>query len=215
MTTGPAAPLRQDAARNRERLLAAAQQVFAERGLTAGVEEVARVAGVGMGTLYRRFPTKEALVEALVDALRRRLFAVAEAAVQTPDGRGLEHYLEASAALQAANHGYLARLWSYDDEDRTVVAHRRVVGRLLRDAQAHGRVRPELCETDVTMLLWSIRGVIETTARTAPDAWRRHLELLLAAMRPTGDPLTARPLTTAQARRAGRDRVDAARRTGR
>src|ERR1700685_427020 len=85
--------LRRDAAEHREPLLDAATQVFASQGLNASVEEIARVAGVGMGTLYRRFPTKEALIEELV---RQQLVDVIDAgdtAKRLPDGVGLEAFL--------------------------------------------------------------------------------------------------------------------------
>src|ERR1039458_10622740 len=90
-------PLRSDAAKNRERLLTAAGQVFEEKGLEASVADVARVAGVGMGTLYRRFPSKEALIDALVSEVLEATIAMAREAAAWPDGSGLEHFLEASS----------------------------------------------------------------------------------------------------------------------
>src|ERR1700712_3398065 len=92
----PPRPLRRDAAENRARILLAAGRVFDARGLDAGVEEIAREAGVGMGTLYRRFPTKDALIEALVRDLLEAIIAIADDAAAQPDGEGLEHFLEAA-----------------------------------------------------------------------------------------------------------------------
>ena len=80
MTTVSERPLRRDAAENRRRLLDAATEVFSAHGLDGSVEEVARVAGVGMGTLYRRFPTKQDLIDTLVGDMRRELAALAQAA---------------------------------------------------------------------------------------------------------------------------------------
>ena len=110
--TEVARPLRKDAAENRERLLQAAAQVFAEQGLEASVEEVARVAGVGMGTLYRRFPTKEALIAELVAQLQQEFIDDARRAMQVPDGFGLETFLHDAARRQASHRGCLPRLWN-------------------------------------------------------------------------------------------------------
>src|SRR5258708_38916566 len=92
--------MRSDALKNRERLLVAAGQVFEEKGLQASVADVARVAGVGMGTLYRRFPSKEALIDALVTEVLEATIVMAEDAATMPDGTGLEHFLQASTAYQ-------------------------------------------------------------------------------------------------------------------
>src|SRR5271156_373221 len=86
-------PLRQDAARNRDRLLAAAAEVFDAQGLDASVTDIARVAGVGIGTLYRRFPTKEALIDALVHDVLDATIQMARDASVAADGTGLEQFL--------------------------------------------------------------------------------------------------------------------------
>ena len=189
-------PLRSDAVRNRRRLLEAAGRVFEEKGLDASVADVARVAGVGMGTLYRRFPSKEALIEALVTEVLEATIAMARGAAAWPDGSGLEHFLVASSAYQAEHLGCLPKLW-HSDHDLMQTA-RRLIDGLLSDAQAHHRVRSDLTSTDINLVMWSIRGVLETTRANAPDAWRRHLELLIAGMRPTDAKLGHRPLTRVQ-----------------
>src|ERR687886_977397 len=101
----PAArPLRADAARNRDRVLRAARDAFAEAGLEVGVEEIARRAGVGKGTLYRRFPTKEALVRAIFDGGLDELERAARDAAGARDaGDGFRAFLAAAARMQAAN----------------------------------------------------------------------------------------------------------------
>jgi AcrR family transcriptional regulator len=191
-------PLRRDAAVNRARLLDAAAAVFGDRGIDASVEEIARVAGVGVGTLYRRFPTKDALISALVRDVLDTMLGYAEAARSEPDGGGLEAFLEASSAYQAAHRGCLPRLWNIGAERALAGRVRRAVAALLEDAKRHGRARKELTNTDVTMVMWSIRGVIETTKGAAPDAWRRHLDVLIAGLRPAAQPLTHEPLTQRQ-----------------
>jgi AcrR family transcriptional regulator len=189
-------PLRRDAARNRDRLLAAAGRVFAEQGLEAGVADIARAAGVGMGTLYRRFPTKDALIDALVQDILEAIIEMASGALAEPDGVGLEHFLLQSSAYQAEHRGCLPRLWS--TEHALIHNARTLIARLLKEAKDHGRVRDDLTNTDVTVILWSIRGILEATGDLAPDAWQRHLELLIAGMRPTGHDLVHRPLSQPQ-----------------
>jgi AcrR family transcriptional regulator len=188
--------MRSDAQKNRERLLVAAGQVFEEKGLEASVADVARAAGVGMGTLYRRFPSKEALIEALVTEVLEATIAMAQEAAARPDGSGLEHFLRASSAYQAEHLGCLPKLWSSDHH--LVGTARGLIAELLADAQTHGRIRLDLKSTDVSLVLWSIRGVLETTGSNAPEAWRRHLDLLVAGMRPSEAELDHRPLSHEQ-----------------
>ncbi len=189
-------PMRSDALKNRERLLVAAGHVFEEKGLEASVADVARAAGVGMGTLYRRFPSKEALIEALVTEVLEATIAMAEDAATLPDGTGLEHFLQASSAYQAEHLGCLPKLWQSDHH--LVRTARTLIAELLADAQAHGRVRLDLESTDVSLVLWSIRGVLETTGSNAPGAWKRHLDLVVAGMRPSEAELAHRPLSQNQ-----------------
>ena len=200
-------PLRRDAAENRKKVLHAASRVFAEHGLDGSVEEVARVAGVGMGTLYRRFPTKQALIDELVGEARSGLLVRAKAAAELPDGTGLEALLLSAGQLQADQLGCLHQLWNQSDaEFEALREFRGILAQLLVVAQRHGRIRDDVTRTDISIILWSIRGVIETTRGTAPNAWRRHLELLVAGLRPVADgpfasPLRERPLSEAGARR--------------
>jgi AcrR family transcriptional regulator len=188
--------MRSDALKNRERLLVAAGQVFEEKGLEASVADVARVAGVGMGTLYRRFASKDALIEALVSEVLEATIAMAREAAGWPDGTGLEHFLEASSSYQAEHLGCLPKLWSTDHH--LITTARDLIAGLLSDAQAHGRVRPDLTSTDLSLVMWSMRGVLETTRTNAPEAWRRHLGLLIAGMRPAEGALPHRPLSQNQ-----------------
>jgi AcrR family transcriptional regulator len=197
-TLGEQRVLRRDAAENRELLLAAAARVFAAQGLGACVEEIARTAGVGIGTLYRRFPNKEALIAELVQDVLERMSALAAAATEIPDGGGLESFLEAASSYQAEHRGCLPRLWNTAADNEALVQVRQTIASLLADAKRHDRVREELTSTDVTMVMWSIRGVIETTRDTAPDAWRRHLAILVAGLRPAAEPLHHKPMTRAQ-----------------
>jgi AcrR family transcriptional regulator len=189
-------PLRRDAAQNRDRLLAAASEVFAAQGLEASVADIARAAGVGMGTLYRRFPTKDALIDALVHEVLDAMIAMATTALEEPDGAGLEHFLEASSAYQAEHRACLPRLWT---ADHTMVrTARALITSLLDDAKLHQRVRKDITTTDLTVVMWSIRGILETTREVALDSWQRHLEILIAGMRPSEEPLRHPPIGQAQ-----------------
>jgi AcrR family transcriptional regulator len=172
----------------------------------AGVEQVARVAGVGMGTLYRRFPSKQALIDELISSMRSKLLDVAQRAAARTDGTGLEHLLVDCGQLQAAHLGCLRQLWAQSETGmKAIEEFRRLTPVLLQSAQQYGRIRPEITHSDVSMVLWSVSAIIDTTATTAPQAWRRHLELLIAGLRPvTATHLAAdlreRPMTSMQAR---------------
>ncbi|MBF6619037.1 MAG: TetR/AcrR family transcriptional regulator [Patulibacter sp.] len=187
-------PMRRDAARNRERLLDAAAEVFAESGLQGTVEDVARVAGVGMGTLYRRFPTKEALIDALVSAILDDILRDARVARDAADGQGLRDFLVAVGERQAHRHGQLPRIWGAERHAEPTRKIQAEIAALLADAQEHGRVRADAVPADIFAAIWSLRGVTESTRGVAPDAWRRHLEILLAGLEPSHAPLTYEPL---------------------
>jgi AcrR family transcriptional regulator len=195
-SSATARPLRRDAARNRDLLLDAANRVFAEQGLEAGVADIAREAGVGMGTLYRRFATKDALIEALVSDVLHAMIIMATAALEQPDGAGLEHFLLQSSDYQARHRGCLPRLWSTEHE--LVRSARALIAKLLQEAKDHGRVRSDLTTTDLTIIMWSIRGVLEATGDLAPEVSRRHLELLIAGMRPDERTFAAPPVPQSQ-----------------
>jgi AcrR family transcriptional regulator len=197
MMSAPVAdrPLRRDAEQNRQRLLDAAAGVFAEHGLEASVEEIARAAGVGMGTLYRRFPTKDALIDALVHEVLSTTLGIAKEGAGRPDGTGLEYFLEAASAYQAAHRGCLPRLWNAGPGHHLVQEIRRLIDAMLAEAKRHGRIRDEITGVDVTVALWAIRGIIETTQSLAPEAWQRHLDVYIAGLRPAAEPLPDRVLS--------------------
>src|SRR4029079_15919418 len=99
-------PLRRDAELNRQRIVEAAREAFAEVGIDAPMEEVARRAGVGMGTVYRRFPAKEDLIDAVFEEALADVEAIATEALQVPDAwTGFRLYIERTMELNAANRG--------------------------------------------------------------------------------------------------------------
>jgi AcrR family transcriptional regulator len=210
-STSVATPLRRDAAENRRRVLAAAQQVFGLQGLDASVDDVARVAGVGMGTVYRRFPTKDVLIAELVRQLLSEVADDARRALEAADGQGLESFLTATARRMACSRGLLPRMWGGEDDQPLVLEIRRLIAELVLDAQRHGQIRDDASPHDVNLVLWSLRGVIETTGSVVPDAWRRHVAIVIAGLRPSATPLSHPPLTSRQLHRVttkSRDDVD-------
>ena len=103
--------------------------------------------------------------------------------------------MEASSAYQAEHVGCLPRLWNTDHE--MVKTARQLIARLLVDAKKHARIRHDLTSTDLSLAMFSLLGVLETTLPVAPDAWRRHLDLLIAGMRPAVSDLPHRALSPA------------------
>ena len=176
-------PLRRDAAANRERVLAAAAEVFHEQGLAAGMEDVAARAGVGVGTVYRRFPSREALLEALLDGLLDDWLRIAEDALRQPDGRGLAAFLRDVGELQSTPRGAVMRLWrSSAVQGKRDAVHDRMRA-LVADAQRAGTCRDDVTVDDLVGVLVALRALRETRVGIEPD-WRRHLDLCLAGLRP-------------------------------
>jgi AcrR family transcriptional regulator len=200
--------LRRDAAANRERILDAARRLFAEQGLEASMDEVARAACVGPATLYRRFPTKEALIDAILGDLIDRFYAFAEEALEQEDAfAGLERLLERSILLQIENRAFLdVLLLGVLDEPRMAEARKRVrplMAQVISRAQEQGTLRADYAPADLTVLLWELGRVVETIGVCGSDLWRRYLALALDGLRAEA----ARPLphpapTSAQMDRA-------------
>ncbi|UZG52696.1 TetR/AcrR family transcriptional regulator [Rhodococcus opacus] len=186
--------LRRDAAENRQRLLDAAAAVFSARGLDVGVDEIARVAGVGIGTLYRRFPTKDALISELVRQVLEDFLALARDAASAPEGAGLEQVLYGSGAILASNRGCLSRMWN--DDQTTVLRneYRRILFELLTQAKQHGRIREDATDADLDLIFWSLRGVVATTRGVTDTGWRRILAVMIAGLRPGAERLDAAPM---------------------
>lgn len=211
MSVTEARPLRSDAERNRVRLLACALEAFTEVGIDASVDEIARRARVGVGTLYRRFPTKQALLDALADGLIDHIAELADTALAEPEGTGFEHYVTSFAQLVARYGPALPPILG--GEACAVRLKREVetrVRRLMTAACAAGRLRADATYADLVVCIWSLAAAVESTRDVAPDAWKRHLAILLAGLRPPagGGKLPGTALTHAQL-----DRATALRRT--
>ena len=190
--------LRKDAERNRQKILAAAGEVFTERGLQATLDDVARQAGVGVGTVYRRFPDKEALVEALFTERLDTLVGYAEQGLAEPDPwTGLVFLLEHAATVIAGDRGLRQILmFATYGRDRVDQARQRllpVVLKLVQRAQEAGQVRADLRPTDVPLIEFMLSMAAEYAGQVRPELWRRYLALILDALRPARTGTTALP----------------------
>jgi AcrR family transcriptional regulator len=197
---------RRHAQRNHEQLVAAARDVFAERGVEAPLEAIARRAGVGIGTLYRHFSTREALVEAIFERRIGDLVAVADAAAAEPDGwRAFVGFLERTVELQAGDRVLKEIVMRYPPQPGRLASAREDMRRrfehVLDRARAEGGLRADFTFSDLALLLWSFAPVIDATAEVAPDAWRRHLRLLVDGLRAdAATPRAEPPLTDGELR---------------
>ncbi|MFH9178160.1 TetR/AcrR family transcriptional regulator [Streptomyces albogriseolus] len=200
----PAPPrLRRDARRNRERLVVAAHAVFAEQGLEAPLDVIARRAGVGNATLYRHFPTRAALVDAVFRDQLTGTMEAGERARRAPDAwAGLAGYLDAVFVTLAADRGtndlMTTRLPDVETLGAVHAHNRETVDVLLERARAQGSVRADVTTEDLLFALAALgRAVPPLAVAAGPDAWRRPLALFLEGLRgPGGEPrpLPGRPL---------------------
>jgi AcrR family transcriptional regulator len=184
MTAVEDRPLRADAARNVERILRAARDVYAELGPDAPVEAVARSAGVGERTLYRRFPTKADLIRAALDqSIAEDLTPAIQEACRAQDPlHGLAQLLEAAISLGAREHHLLnaahrAGSLTPDISSSLDVA----LNDLVRRGQQTGRVRADLVTDDLPRLIAMLYSVL-STMDSASDGWRRYVALILDAI---------------------------------
>jgi AcrR family transcriptional regulator len=185
-TQTAAKPVRADKARNRERILVAARDAFGTRGIETQMDDVAAGAGVGVGTVYRHFPTKEALMGELV---RQKFELILEHAREGLEADGepfevfaavLRRNCETTAGDAAAQHALMGagdEVWAYA---QPTVDELHVVTQVLIDrAQAAGTMRPDFSSADMPMVMC---GVSASMAHGGWD-WRRHLEILLDGLR--------------------------------
>uniref|UniRef100_UPI003D7C3D61 TetR/AcrR family transcriptional regulator n=1 Tax=Kineococcus sp. SYSU DK005 TaxID=3383126 RepID=UPI003D7C3D61 len=193
-TRGPddeARPLRRDAELNRRRILRAARLVFAERGLAATLDDVAHRADLGVGTVYRRFADKGALVEALFEERIRELVELAEAAATAPDPwTGLVSYLESSSERMAQDRGLREAVLTGEHGRAGVALARSQLAPRLRAlverAHASGELRADVTATDLVAALKSIQVAGDLGGPDHPHYWRRHLAVYLDGLRTGG-----------------------------
>jgi AcrR family transcriptional regulator len=186
-------PLRADAQRNLERVLDAAAGLFAERGCDVSVDEIAHRAGVGHATVFRRFPTKDDLIAAVVSKQIHELVAHVEAALEEPDaGEAFRGFVWHAGELHARNRGLYEGFSRCVDLREVAEAKAELNGlieQLIERAQATGAVRPDIAADDVSTLVGSaIHGAVDSPDR---ELWRRYVEVVLDGLRPPVERLTA------------------------
>jgi AcrR family transcriptional regulator len=192
-TRGP----RSDATRNQRLVLDAALAVVAEHGVEASMDEIATRAGVGVGTVYRHFPGKDALIEELVRLAVTDLVAAGEKALLRTDGRGLEIFLRAVGQSFAGHRRYASLLLGETDTDCASTVRRQIAA-LFEAARQADTIGPDVRLGDVMVLIWGMRGVVEVTGTIAPDAWKRYLDIHLIGLQQPGRISAVRAITQAQ-----------------
>lgn len=197
-------PLRSDARRNRAALVASARELFAREGVDVPVEEITHHAGLGMGTLYRHFPTKDDLIDAVLeDAFAGIVRLAEEAAVADDAWAGFTGFLQGALDLHSQNRGVKDMLAIRQHGSRHAAAMRRRMRPLFRQmierAHEQGTLRKDFTTEDMPLVFWSAMRVIETTAKVAPDVWRRYLAFMLDGLRAgAATPLPTPSLTGSQ-----------------
>ena len=184
--------LRADAARNKERIVAAAATVFAERGLDASTAEIAHLAGVGEATLFRRFPSKDDLIDAIVESRMEEVLELARRAAEDDDsGAALERFMHQVIQSFSRDKGFFEaagdRCFTDPRLDDLRQRSLEAMATLLRRAQKAGAVRTDLSASDLTFLVGS---AAHATSVPVPglrdDLWKRYLRVILDGMRPEG-----------------------------
>ena len=192
-------PLRRDAELNLVRIMEAARDVFAESGYDGSMEQIAVKADVGIGTLYRRFPHKEDLFNAVTDLAKERTINIGEEVLaEVAPGDALPEFLRRCIATPSCWRVTTTRPpWSESSGVNSVLKQiAPMVERVLQQSQHAGTVRHDIVFSDVILALMSVRAVADVCGVEAPMAPRRFLELVLDGLRP-GE---SGPLTPAMSR---------------
>jgi AcrR family transcriptional regulator len=189
-TVGSDRTLRADARRNREAIIAAAKKLFADEGLDAQMPDVARIAKVGVGTVYRHFPTKDELVAALVAERFERLAEKAHEGVDAEDAwEGLGAFIRFSAQIQADDRGLCEVMGSRPE---VMDAAARDVGLpalcelLVERAQRSGQLRHDLTWEDIPMIACGLGRITQAAVGPAAGRWPRLVEIILDGLRRPG-----------------------------
>jgi AcrR family transcriptional regulator len=192
---------RSDARRNRARIVAAAGAVFAEQGVDASLDRVIERAGVGVGTLYRHFPRREALVDALFEERADDVVAALEAALESGEAAvAFERFVAVLVTLQRGDRVLKELLTRYPPDEPLASRLRgrieRLSERLLERAREQGLLRADFTRGDLALLVWSLGPVLEATSEVAPEAWRRHLGFVIDGLSPrAASPAPVPPLS--------------------
>jgi AcrR family transcriptional regulator len=181
-------PLRRDAERNRQRILEAARVVFAERGLGGSHDDIAREAGVGVGTVYRRFHDKEQLIDALFEERIEEIADVARAAADHPDPwEALVGFLMRTQELVSKDRALKEIVLGGARGAERAVAARSLIAPLavqvLQRAKDAGVVRGDIELTDLPLIQLAVGTIAESSRDVAPDVWRRMMMVVVDGLR--------------------------------
>ena len=181
--TNPEKPLRRDAERNRQRILDAARELFAEEGLGVTLNDVAHHAGVGVGTVYRRFPDKAQLIDELFEQRLDDIVGLASRALDEPDAwQGLKGFLQRMLELQSNDRGVKDLITaSTDGLDRVAQIRSRLLPiglELVRRAREAGQIRPDVAAPDLPIIQLMLSTLIDASRDVSPDLWRRYLGII-------------------------------------
>lgn len=181
-------PLRKDAERNRERILDAARELFAQRGLGVTLNEIAHHAGVGVGTVYRRFPDKAQLIEGLFEQRVAEIVALADRALANPDPwDGLVDFIERALEAQASDRAFkeivLAGPEGLERVNRIRAQMLPRMTNLVARAQDAGQLRADVVPQDIPLTQLMIGTIIDCARDVQPDLWRRFFAIYLRGLR--------------------------------
>ncbi len=183
----PDKPLRRDAERNRQRILDAARELFAEQGLGVTLNDIAHHAGVGVGTVYRRFPDKSQLIEELFEQRLEDLVALAGEALDDPDAwNGLKLFLTRALELQANDRGVKDLITaSTDGLGRVSEIRARLMPlgiELIERAREAGQIREDLVPQDLPIIQLMLSTLIDASSDVSPELWRRYLDIIFRGL---------------------------------
>jgi AcrR family transcriptional regulator len=208
MTPPPAGPraLRADAQRNRQLIIDTARRAFAEHGLGVRLDEIAEQAGLGVGTIYRRFTDKDELIRAVFEQALEKIVKMADGLLaHDTDGTALRVFFEQTTELMSTDRGLQqimtgSSLVSADlsKQGRATIEPR--LRKLAANAHAHGQLRADISHLDLPLMQIMLTAAIEATTPVGPRLWRRYVALVLDALTPspTDQLLPGQPPTSDQ-----------------
>lgn len=195
----PDRPLRKDAERNRRRILDAARELFAERGLGVTLNDIAHHAGVGVGTVYRRFPDKTVLIESLFEDSLEEIVDRLRAAAEDPDPwHGLVTFLDGQFEAHARDQGLKELVTATPDGIARISRLRDELlplsETLVRRAKRSGAMREDVAPTDLAIVQIMIGAVLDAAREVEPEVWRRYLAVILRGLSSRPEELGALPV---------------------
>ena len=199
-------PLRKDAERNRQRILEAARELFAQEGVGVTLNDVAHHAGVGVGTVYRRFPEKAQLIEELFEQQLSELVGLMEEALEDPDPwHGLTTFLRRNLELQACDRAFREIIVGTPEAAQRIHQIRARMfplgAQLMQRAKDAGALRADFEASDIPMMFLMLTTVLDAAREVEPELWRRYLEIFIQGLRAEPAPpdaLATPPLEGAQ-----------------